>query len=193
MPIVAKGSEYKFFPIPAGTHQAVCYGVWDIGRQKSGYFDKNENEVIQHKVVIAWELNELMKEGDYEGKRFVILKEYSLSLGEKANLTKDLTSWRGVPFTDEEKKGFDIEKLVGVNCVLGIVHGKKKNGDDKNVISAIMKCPKGMPSLNPENPSNKMPKWVEEKAKNAVPDTDVLTEEIQPETNVHEDEETIAF
>ena len=48
---------------------------------------------------------------------------------EKANLSKDLTSWRGRPFTEDEKKGFDISNLVGKVCQINVIEGN--NGKPK--------------------------------------------------------------
>jgi len=63
-----------------------------------------------------------------------ISKFYTLSLHEKSNLGKDLTSWRGRPFTETEKQGFDVRNLIGVPCQLNVMH--KDNG--KEDISSIM-------------------------------------------------------
>ena len=71
-----------------------------------------------------------------------------MSLGEKANLRKFLESWRGRKFTSEELKGFGIEKLLGANCVLNIVHTDR--GYDR--IASVMPLMRGVTKLQPENP-----------------------------------------
>ncbi len=59
MSIVAKTNgekEFQKLPLPeAGTTQAVCCAVWDLGLQKTSYAGQ---EKIQHKVIIAWEVAE---------------------------------------------------------------------------------------------------------------------------------------
>ena len=75
-------------------------------------------------------------------------KFYTNSLNEKANLRRDLESWRGKSFTDEELDKFDLESIVGRPCLLSIVAGR--NG--KTVISGVSGLPKGTkcrPQVNP--------------------------------------------
>ena len=66
-------------------------------------------------------------------------KFYNLSLHEKSNLAKDLTSWRGKAFTETEKQGFDITKLLTIPCMLNVVEGN--NGRPK--VSNVMKLADG--------------------------------------------------
>ena len=68
-----------------------------------------------------------------------ISKFYTLSLHEKSNLGIDLTSWRGRAFTEKEKQGFDITKLLGVPCMLNVIEGN--NGKSK--VGSLMPLPKG--------------------------------------------------
>jgi len=157
-------NEGSFEQIQPGTYQAVCYGIWDIGVQITTW---EGQEKQQPKIVIAWELNENMKEGDNAGKRFTISKRYTKSLGDKANLTKDLQSWRGKPFTEEELRGFDLETILGVNCQLGIIHNES-NGKTYSNISSISSLMKGMPEMTAQNPSV-MPEWVQKVQAKAVP------------------------
>lgn len=160
--IIAKKSENEvnIEPVPAGTYQAVCYGVWDIGIQTSTW---NGEEKKQHKIVISWELDKIIEnEGEYKGKRYVISNRYTLSLGNKATLRSHLESWRGKPFDDLkiQTDGFDIEKLIGANCFINVVHTvSKKNGKTYANISTIMKCTKGTEKMKPEN-GKEAPEWV---------------------------------
>ena len=119
MAIIAKDNrDENFESMPLGMHQAVCAFVEDIGIQEGSYLGK---PIRRHQIVICWELAEKMTKGDNLGKPFMISKFYTLSLNEKANLCKDLESWRGRGFTADEKDGFDVEKLIGANCFLNII------------------------------------------------------------------------
>lgn len=153
--IATKGDGKDFAICPAGTVQAVCNDVWDIGKQRIVWQGK---EKIQHKVIISWEVNELIPEGDYQGKRFCVSKRYTLSLHEKSTLTGDIENWRGQALTDEEKEGFDLEGLVGMNCMLGIVHNTYDGKTYANV-GSISKLMKGLPPMTPEN-ERKIPTWI---------------------------------
>jgi hypothetical protein len=76
-------------------------------------------------------------------------KWYTASIGEKANLRKDLVNWRGREFTDDELKGFDVKKLLGVPCMLSLT----PNDKGKVRVTGIMKLPQGTtcpPQINPE-------------------------------------------
>ena len=57
---------------------------------------------------------------------------------EKSNLGIDLVSWRGRPFTELEKKGFDIRNLLTATCYINVMEGK--NGRPR--ITSIMPLPK---------------------------------------------------
>lgn len=172
--IIAKdSSESKFpkLPLPeAGTTQAVCCGVWDLGLQKTTY---NGTEKVKHQVVIAWEVVEKINvpESEYHGKPYMLSKTYTVSLYEGANLRKDLESWRGKPFTETEvSEGFDVEKLYGVNCLVGIAHeADHTNTKTYANITAILPLAKGMEKITPlRTREEAAPKWVTEKAAQAV-------------------------
>jgi len=135
MSLIAKdstGDKFPKLPLPeSGTTQAVCCAVWDLGLQKTTYMGADK---VQHKIIIAWEVTEKINapESEYHGKPYMLNKKYTLSLSEKANLRKDLESWRGIPFSAEElANGFDIEKLYGINCYIGIKHEPDRNDPSK--------------------------------------------------------------
>jgi len=100
----------NFKRVPAGAHIARCFSVIDCGTQTTnGQYGVTTNR----KIRLAWEIfgedenNEpLVVEYDGVTRPMTINKTYTLSLGEKASLRKDLSAWRGRDFTEEELKGF---------------------------------------------------------------------------------------
>lgn len=95
--------------------------------------------------MITWELPtelHVFKE-DKGPEPFVVSKEYTLNLGDKSNLRKDLESWRGRPFTEEELKGFNIGKLIGAACLISVIH-KTTAGGVYARVSTISPVVKGM-------------------------------------------------
>ena len=145
MPIIATASESKSYaPAPEGVHQAVCVDVIDKGLIESAFVNEKGQKKVQHKIDIAWQISELRD----DGKRFVVYKRYTLSLHEKAALRHDLESWRGRPFTRDEEMGFDVETVIGANCLVNIQHKPSKDGSRTyaNVVS-VMPLIKGMPKL----------------------------------------------
>jgi hypothetical protein len=183
MSIIAKTNgekEFQKLPLPeAGTTQAVCCAVWDLGLQATPFIDEKTGEPkVQHKVIIAWEIDEKINEptSEYHGKPYMLNKKYTLSLGEKANLRKDLESWRGKPFTaDQLKNGFDVEQLYGINCYIGISHIPDRNDKSKVYanVTAILPPPKGAEKMIPVRAKDELPpKWVLEKMGQAVQPAD---------------------
>jgi hypothetical protein len=136
-----------FEQAPAGTHVARCIRLIDIGTQ-FGEFQGKPNAL--RKVVVTWELpNERMTEGDFAGKPFLVNKWYTASIGEKANLRKDLVNWRGREFTEDELKGFEVKKILGTTCMLSLT----PNDKGKIRVTGVMKLPKGTDAPDQVNPS----------------------------------------
>ena len=145
------GSSYE--PIPAGTYLARCYSMVQIGTIKEE-FQGLEKQV--NKVRITWELpTELKVFNPEKGEQpQAISKEFTLSMHEKSSLRAFLTSWRGKGFTEDEAKAFDVTKLIGVPCMLSIVHepGKKDPSRIYDKIASVSTVMKGVimpPQINP--------------------------------------------
>lgn len=138
MAIIASAGK-TFTPAPAGLHQAVCVDVVDMGLLEVTYAGKTKK---QHKVRLVWQIDEAME----DGKPFIAQKRYTLSLHEKSTLRQDLESWRGRPFTEEESAGFDLEKLINVNCQINVQHVPKQGAIYANVVS-IVPLGKGMTKI----------------------------------------------
>ena len=139
------GGNQDFDPINEGMHHAICIGLWDLGTHYMERFGKSA-----HKILLQWEVPEERIEIDGKDLPRAISKQYTLSLHQKANLRKDLQSWRGKSFTDKELEGFNLEKLLGVNCTLQVLHNKKDDKQYANVIS-IVPLMKHMEKRKPEN------------------------------------------
>lgn len=188
MSIIAKTNgekEFSKIPLPeAGTVQAVCCAVWDLGLQETGFLDeKTGKNKVQHKVIIAWEIEQKIDvpDSEYNGKPYMLNKKYTLSLGDKATLRHDLESWRGKTFPAEQiANGFDLETLYGINCLLGITHVPDKR-DPKVMyanVSAILPPTKDMKKLVPVRARDELPpKWVIEKQAQAVQPAPVVTDD----------------
>lgn len=139
MAIMATAGDSKAYtPAPAGVHQAVCVDVIDKGLQPNQF----KPGTTQRKIDLAWQLDEKRE----DGKKFIVYKRYTLSLNEKATLRKDLESWRGRSFTRDEEMGFDVEQVLGANCLVNIQHATKDNRTYSNVV-AVMPLARGMVKL----------------------------------------------
>lgn len=161
-------------PVDEGSYAAVCVNLVDIGLQKTN-FEGREKEVNQ--CVIVWELaGETITIGEDVVPR-TVSKTYTMSLHERSGLRKDLKSWRGREFTDDELKAFDLRNILGAPCMIQIVHNKSDRGVFANIAS-IMSLPKGMPKpaatmpliafdadAAEERDLEKLPKWLAEKVR----------------------------
>lgn len=143
MSMIVKNEGGSSIPIlEEGVYTAVCTGLIDLGFQENKMFNSNSR-----KVQIVWTIpDEKIKYTDKDGNEKEAMrqmsKEYTACITEKSNLNKDLTSWRGQSFTEEEMKGFDLNKLLLVPCQIQVVHqGKEKKYAN---IAGIMSLPKGM-------------------------------------------------
>lgn len=140
LPEPSEGGNYT--PPPAGTHPAICYRFIDLGTQTTKF---NNEEKKARKVMISWEITdpELRME---DGHPFTISQRYTWSMHEKATLRKTLEAWRGTPFvkTDFGPNGFNVKKLIGVGCLLSILHEPRDGGGVYANINGVMKLPKGM-------------------------------------------------
>jgi hypothetical protein len=138
MPIIAKEPKGNFIPAPPGAHPAVCVDVVDLGMLEVNFGGQVSEK---HKIRLVWQIEEVMA----DNRPYIVQKMYTLSLHQKAQLRKDLESWRGKQFSPEELEGFDVENLLGVNCLLNVIQEvSTKNGKTYSNIASIMRLPKGM-------------------------------------------------
>jgi len=170
-----KGGE-GFEPVPAGPCVARCVSVVDIGIQQTPWGGKE-------KVYIGFEVPSVRVEWkDKDGKEHtgpaLIGSRYTNSINEKAILGQHLESWRGKPFTKEERDGFDLTQILGAPCMINVVHTEKDNKVYAN-IKAIMRLPKGtecpqaeteLVAYTPGDPVliknfDKLPEWLQKVAR----------------------------
>lgn len=147
MPALPNPNDKQFTPCPPGNHIAVCYRVIDLGTQKVEWKGQAK---MQHKILISWEIPDEKME---DGKPFTIGQRFTWSMSEKASLRHVLESWRGKPFIESDfgNNGFDIKNVIGVGCMLNVVHATN-NGKTYGNIASVAKLPKGLNAPSPVNP-----------------------------------------
>ena len=154
MAIIASKPEGNFKKVEPGNYVARCYRMIEIGTVEETY---NGETKKAKKVQLTWELPTEMEifNEDHGYEPYVVSKTYTLSMHEKSNMRKDLESWRGKGFTELEAAKFDITKLLGVPCLLNIIHRPGKVDPTKSYveIASISSLPKGMECPSPVNPS----------------------------------------
>ena len=117
MPLVIKETGSDFEPAPPGLHHSVCVDVVNLGWQDTKFGKRKQLKIV-------WQT----KARDAKGRRFQIRGTYTQSLNEKSNLRHICETWRGRPFTSAELREFDVEKLLGVNCQIQVIHRVSQKG-----------------------------------------------------------------
>lgn len=138
--ITARATESKFKPHPEGQHVAQCVDTIDLGEKVQDF--PGSIPYLAPVCALIFRTGERNEEtGDY----IDIGKEYTVSMGEKANLRKDLEQWRGKPYTKEQvEAGVPLDKLTGNFALITVAHrvsGKQRTYAN---ITAIVGIPKQM-------------------------------------------------
>ena len=133
MALIVKESKKDFEVPEEGLYSGAGCDVRDLGMVTTQFGES-------HKVLISIQIDQK----DSRGRFFVVAKRYTLSLHAKANLRRDLETWRGARFRPEElENGFDLEKLIDAPCQVQIAHNVKDDGATYANIQAIIPPAKG--------------------------------------------------
>jgi hypothetical protein len=127
MAIIAENtSRVDFKPIEAGLHNARCFKMVHIGTITENW---QGQEKQTNKVRIIFELqDETYTTEDGQYRRRAIGKTFTLSMHKKSSLRAFLETWRGLAFTEDEARRFDVTKLLGAYSIISIVHNEGDNG-----------------------------------------------------------------
>lgn len=128
----------SFKPLEDGTYLAVCCGMVDLGTIYNERYGKN-----QDKVMILWEIPGETVDVDGKEEPRILTARYTATLGSQGNLRKDLISWRGRDFTEDELDGFKLQNVVGASCFLNVQSNKAENGKTYTNVVGVMALPKG--------------------------------------------------
>jgi len=150
MGLSAKQGEKKQRPIPpAGAHVAICYAIIDLGTHMKTF--QGQEPKPTPLVHFSWEFPNLPKQTFDEAKGpqpLGIFQEYTVSLGDKAKLSKMLEAWRGVAPVDLEK---ELPLFLGQPCLINVTHTNDKQVPTIKYANisgngiGVMRLPQGMP------------------------------------------------
>ena len=154
-----------------GSYAALCNIVAMLGLQPTQYGPKP-------KVYLRFEVP---SEHYPDGHPYTLGATLTASLSPKAVLSQWIQAWRGVPFSPEDLKGFDLFKLLGKSCLINVSEVAGGAGT-YSVITTLSALLRGMPPLTPHYPLlkysdnyrgdlDKMPPWIQEKISAQVPPT----------------------
>lgn len=142
-----------------GIHNVICCQLVDLGTHEKEWQGKVVGKANQ--VNMAFEFVDVTLDGESGEYHPIWGFNVTNSLGKKANLRKLLEGWRGKAFTEEELKGFDLDKLLGLSCTL--VVQENANGNPKVV--AISKCAQNLQGFR-----EKKSFWIEDDFDGNIPD-----------------------
>jgi hypothetical protein len=150
-------------------------GLVHIGTNQDEY---QGEAIIQNKIRLTFELPEELhqfKDGD-EPRPIIISQEFTLSMGEKANLRKLIEGVIGHHLTQEDANAFNVEELVNMACLVVVKHKTSGKGVKRAEISSASPLMKGQtckPAINPlkvltyekwdEDYFNSLPDFLKEK------------------------------
>lgn len=132
MPIIVKENKKDYTPVPEGLHQGVCIDVVELGLVTTQWQGQTYTRRMSE---IRWVVEEVDPK---TGKQHMLRRRFTESLSKKSALRPFLESWRGKKFTDDELKGFDIEKLIGANCQLQVIHNPGSDGTIYSNVQAVV-------------------------------------------------------
>ena len=122
--ISGEGGGEALPKLQQGIYLGTCFRIVDMGTTERDYQGTKSKKTRVH---ITFEVSEALDPVENQtlmddGRPFAVSKTYTASLFEMAALRKDLQSWRGKSFTEEELKGFDITKLLGCTARIEVGH-----------------------------------------------------------------------
>jgi hypothetical protein len=115
-------------PVSPGSHAARVYSIVELGVHQVEFQGVLKNRAM---IRIGWELLDETIEVNGEQKPMVMFQEYSDSLHEKSGLKKAIEEMSGKSMSESESKEFDLVKLIGMPCILGVQHKTSKNNGEK--------------------------------------------------------------
>lgn len=150
--LVARDAGSKdFAEHPEGQFPAVCVDVVDMGNYMDERFGKMKRKIRIVFQTTAENHENLNEQG--RPKPFIISAWFTLSLSEKALLSKFLEDWFGKKLTPEQRAaGIKLEKLVGQYAFIQIAQApSRKDGKMRANIQTVMRLPDGLPRVIPRD------------------------------------------
>lgn len=125
--LVVTQEKREFEKIKPGLINAICIGVWNIGKQKIEF----QGEVkFKTQVIIGFEVQQRHSEKD---EPMLQLSKFNMSLHEKSNLGPMIESWFSKKLTNSERYNYDLKQIIGKKCTLNLI----ENGEYINIATIL--------------------------------------------------------
>jgi hypothetical protein len=145
----------KFVAVPAGIHEAICFGYVFLGTQTGKYDDGKV--AVKPQIAMRFEFPDIKMP---DGRPATDSPIYTWSMnkskkGMTAKLREHLEQWRGVAFTEDDlANGWSLDRLIGIRAT--IVYSKNPKDNDKTIISAFAPSKIKPVKAVPANPTVKL-------------------------------------
>lgn len=167
--LVVKQETREYEKIKPGLINAICVGVWNIGKQKIEF----QGEVkFKTQVIIGFEVQQRHSEKD---EPMLQLSKFNMSLHEKSKLGPMVESWFSKKLTDSERYNYDLKQIIGKKCTLNLI----ENGNYIN-IATILPPQESNKLVSEDVLKGELPNFVKTMREKAV------IEDEQPSVNVDE-------
>ncbi len=167
--LIVKQEKREFEKIKPGLINAICVGVWNIGKQKIEF----QGEVkLKQQIIIGFEVQQRHSEKD---EPMLQLSKFNMSLHEKSKLGPMIESWFSKTLSDSERYNYDLKQIVGKKCTLNLI----ENGTWIN-IATILPAQESNKLVSENVLKGELPNFVKTMREKAV------KEDEQPSVNVDE-------
>ena len=138
--INAKGTDAKFKAHDAGQFVGQCVDVIDLGEKVQDF-----PGTVPYLAPVCAIVFRTGERNEQTGEYIDIAREFTVTMGEKANLRKFLEQWRGRNYTTEQiTEGVPLHKLTGNHGLLSVAHRTSGKGRTYANITACVGIPKQM-------------------------------------------------
>lgn len=140
--LVAKGNDKSFAPHPEGQFVAQCVDMIALGDKVEQY--QSQPAKLSPKCALVFRTGERDERGEY----IDIAREFTVSMGDLANLRQFLEQWRGRQYAPQQiEEGVPLHKLTNQHALLTIAHKVSAKGRTYANITACVGVPKQMASV----------------------------------------------
>lgn len=160
MPDVINAKGTPSISHPSGQFVAQCVDTIDLGESVESF--AGQPDKLVPKCALVFRTGERTPNGEY----FDISREFTVSMGDKANLRKFLEQWRGKAYTNEQiEEGVPLHKLAGNHALLTVAPHTSKAGKVSAIITACVGIPKQMQGNLPKYDDYTRADWWEKRKK----------------------------
>lgn len=178
--VTAKHTGVEFTPHPEGMFAMTCVDCINLGDRLKSF--KGTNPYLASTVMLVFQSGEVNE----AGRPHEVSKEFTVSMGKKANLRAFLGSWRGKSYTDEQaREGVELHKRVGRSALVSVEHKTSPtSGRTYANIASISPLPKEMSA--PSLPAYERPAFFAERIAKYAAEAEAFRKASAPSTSFDE-------